>query len=510
MTTWIGSAVLGALRAVSVEPVMLVDGACNQAMLLFIENVQMNKICSINLGLPDQVCNNLSEHPEEDVLVQREFSVFAFYNSIIMSIIPLIFVLFMGAWSDKYGRKIPLLMTLIGHVMYAGGYLLSNWQTSWPVEVIYFVTVLEALGGGNVGLLSTHSQLSVVPRGSVGTLVGALVIKYGGYNLALLLVLLAYLSAVLYVVFVIKESHGPFAKTALQAHGSAKQEPSPDSKEVSKLRMASDFFNWRRVVESFKTAFRQREGNARKFIMAIILSNMLRRVARGFFMYMFVRRALSWEATDYGYWVTYRNLLAAIGSLFLVPILTKMLSFTDASLAVLGSLSIMGEYVCYSLVNGVSQAFLMWLGPPVGVISNASVIAFRSLSTKLVSKEEKGRISAVMAAMNGLMPMIAYAAYSPIYYTTVDTLPAAQFFFGASLNVLIMIIFIIMQLMSVSSSYETKDFEAGGKKDKNLFKDFRNKSTVTLKSIARTLSGPVGETPSSKARQDEKNKAQLA
>nr|XP_027214660.1 uncharacterized protein LOC113807571 [Penaeus vannamei] len=274
--------------------------------------------------------------------------------------------------------------------------------------------------------------------------------------------------------------------------------------------MASDFFNWRRVVESFKTAFRQREGNARKFIMAIILSNMLRRVARGFFMYMFVRRALSWEATDYGYWVTYRNLLAAIGSLFLVPILTKMLSFTDASLAVLGSLSIMGEYVCYSLVNGVSQAFLMWLGPPVGVISNASVIAFRSLSTKLVSKEEKGRISAVMAAMNGLMPMIAYAAYSPIYYTTVDTLPAAQFFFGASLNVLIMIIFIIMQLMSVSSSYETKDFEAGGKKDKNLFKDFRNKSTVTLKSIARTLSGPVGETPSSKARQDEKNKAQLA
>ncbi|XP_063595702.1 proton-coupled folate transporter-like [Penaeus indicus] len=527
MAAGIRSTVLRALKAVSVEPVMLVDGACNQAMLLFIENVQMNKICSINLGLPDQVCNNLSEHPEEDILVQREFSVFAFYNSIIMSIIPLIFVLFMGAWSDKYGRKVPLLMTLIGHVMYAGGYLLSNWQTSWPVEVIYFVTVLEALGGGNVGLLSTTTSYicDICPEktrtsrvstanslwylgGPVGTLVGALVIKYGGYNLALLLVLLAYLLAVLYVVFVIKESHGPFAKTDLQAHESAKQEPSPDGKGVSKLRMASDFFNWRRVVESFKTAFRQREGNARMFIMAIILSNMLRRVARGFFMYMFVRRALSWEATDYGYWVTYRNLLAAIGSLFLVPILTKMLSFTDASLAVLGSLSIMGEYVCYSLVNGVSQAFLMWLGPPVGAISNASVIAFRSLSTKLVSKEEKGRISAVMAAMNGLMPMVAYAAYSPIYYKTVDTLPAAQFFFGASLNVLIMIIFIAIQLMSVSSSYETKDLESGDKKDKNLFKEFRNKSTVTLKSIVRTLSGPISETPSHKARQYEKNKIQ--
>nr|XP_027214670.1 uncharacterized protein LOC113807575 [Penaeus vannamei] len=86
-------------------------------------------------------------------------------------------------------------------------------------------------------------------------------------------------------------------------------------------------------------------------IMAMLLSNMLRRIARGFFMYMFVRRVLSWKATDYGYWVTYRNLLAAIGSLFLVPILTKMLSATDASLAAVGALSTLGEYTCYSLVS---------------------------------------------------------------------------------------------------------------------------------------------------------------
>lgn len=38
--------------------------------------------------------------------VQRELTVFTFYNSIIMSVLPLIFVLFMGAWSDKYGRKV--------------------------------------------------------------------------------------------------------------------------------------------------------------------------------------------------------------------------------------------------------------------------------------------------------------------------------------------------------------------------------------------------------------------
>nr|XP_027214678.1 uncharacterized protein LOC113807584 [Penaeus vannamei] len=89
-----------------------------------------------------------------------------------------------------------------------------------------------------------------------------------------------------------------------------------------------------------------------------------------------------------------------------------------------------------------------------------------------------------MAATNGLMPMVAYAAYSPIYYTTVDTLPAAQFFFGASLNVLIIIIFIIVQLRNTPSG---KSIEVGQSSDRSLFKVFKNRSAITLKSMEITL-----------------------
>ncbi|XP_071520098.1 solute carrier family 46 member 2-like [Panulirus ornatus] len=511
MAEGVVAGLMGVLRTITVEPVMLVDGACKEAMLLFIENVQMNKICSVNLGLSPEVCANLSAHPEENVRVQREFSVFTFYNSIILSVLPLIFVLFMGAWSDKYGRKIPMLVTLVGHVMYAGGYLLSNWQTTWPVEVLYLVTLLEALGGTNAGILSsTISYISDICRenqrtsrvstansmwflgGPLGTLIGALIIKYSDYNVALGLVLLSYIGAVVYVVFFIKESHGPFAKKKLRAQGSLKDEPTFEKKDVSVSTMVADFFNWRRVVESFKTAFKKREGNTRTILMAVVFGNMIRRVARGFFMYMFVRRALHWEATDYGYWITYRNLLAALGSLFLVPLLTRMLSFTDPSLVVLGAVSIIGEYVCYGLVMGPPQSFLMWLGPPAGVISNAMVISFKSMSTKLVASKEKGRINAVMAALNGLMPMVGYAAYSPIYYKTVDTFPAAQFFFGAGLNVLIMITFIVVELLRASSSYNAEDLEAAKKDNQGILSILKRRSSVTLKSVARTLSGPGG------------------
>ena len=30
-------------------------------------------------------------------------------------------------------------------------------------------------------------------------------------------------------------------------------------------------------------------------------------------MYQFVRQVLDWDASEYGYWITYRNLLAALG-----------------------------------------------------------------------------------------------------------------------------------------------------------------------------------------------------
>ncbi|XP_063615444.1 lysosomal proton-coupled steroid conjugate and bile acid symporter SLC46A3-like [Penaeus indicus] len=491
-----------ALKAVTLEPVMLIDGACNQAMMLLAENVQMNKICTVNLNISAEVCSNLSSHHEENILVQRELSIFAFYNSIIMSVLPFLIVLFMGAWSDRYGRKIPLLLTFTGHLFYAGGYLLNNWQRTWPVEVIYLVTFLEALGGGYMCLLSIatsyvsdicseESRTSRVSTatsfwylgGPLGTLLGAIVLSHSGYNLALGLVFMAYVSAICYILTFVRESHGPFAQEMIEVKGrSSDESQGVKREEVATRKMFTDFFNWRRLFESFKTAFRKREGNTRVILVVVIVCNMLWRMSRGFYVYLFVRRTLQWDATDFGYYLTYRNLIAAAGSLVLVPLLTRLVSISDTFLVILGSVSIVGEYGCYGFISGARQKALMWLGPPIGVLSNASVIAFRSMSTKLVSAEEKGRISAVLAALYGLMPMAGYAVYAPIYYNTVETFPAAQFFFAAGVNALIMLLFIAIQfLFTPKVAKEAIEQEGNAKKAETS--DKMKVSTVTLSSV---------------------------
>ncbi|XP_071520051.1 proton-coupled folate transporter-like [Panulirus ornatus] len=403
---------VGAVRLATLEPVMLLDGACNQAMLIIMENVQMQKICSLKLGLSPEVCQNLSMYEEETIQVQQAFTRFSLYNSILMSLLPAFVGIFLGAWSDKYGRKIPLLVTLLAHVANAAGYLLNHYMTTWPLEVLFIVTFLESIGGGNASFLSMGtcytSDLSSLKShtsrvstnnslwylgGPLGTLICGLLLRNGNFAVPLMLAMMTYIGAVFYICFFIKETHGPFM------HESFKRHDSPDDTnitkaEVTKKQMVRDFFQLRHVRDAYKTVLKRREGNTRLILVAVVVSNMIRRVARGFFMYMFVRRALLWEADDYSYWMTYRSLVAALGSLSLVPTLSKWMTFSDSALALLGTVSIMLEYICYGLVNA-DRVFFMWLGPPLGILANANVIAIRSSATKLVRKEEKGESKTV-------------------------------------------------------------------------------------------------------------------
>lgn len=118
--------------------------------------------------------------------------------------------------------------------------------------------------------------------GPLGTLLGAIVLSHSGYNLALGLVFMAYVSAICYILMFIRESHGPFAQEPVEVKGRGSDESQGVKREeVAPRKMFTDFFNWRRLFESFKTAFQKREGNTRAILVVVIVCNMLWRMSRG-------------------------------------------------------------------------------------------------------------------------------------------------------------------------------------------------------------------------------------
>lgn len=313
------------LSSVAVEPVMLLDGLGYSVMIVFVENLQMDKICMVNLNLTAEVCNNLSQYEEENIKMQQYFSVFGMYNGIIMAFIPLFFILFMGAWSDKYGRKVPLYIATMGHFCWALGYLVNSWVTKWPVEYLLLAALMDSLGGGNVSFLTAaNAYISDVTSeetrttrvglansiwylgGPIGTFMGTYIYKYGGYQVLFSTSLLMHCVSLTYLFF-LPESHGPFAKHHQAKQEREEEESTADQQQkqqeqqqqhvkislktssqlsdspntISVWRMVADFFNYERIVDSFRCTFKPRGGLIRTFILLLILCNLLRRLGRG-------------------------------------------------------------------------------------------------------------------------------------------------------------------------------------------------------------------------------------
>ncbi|XP_045126852.1 proton-coupled folate transporter-like [Portunus trituberculatus] len=504
------------LGTISVEPVMLLDGLGYSNMVVLVENLQMDKVCQVNLNYSKEVCDNLTHHRHVKEAMTKEVSVFAMYNGIIMAVIPLFFILFIGAWSDKYGRKVPLVLSTIGHSLYALGYLVVSMVDAWPVEYLLFVALLDSLGGGTVSFLTAaNSYISDVTSeetrtsrvglansiwflgGPIGTLMGTYIYKAGGYPVLFGTSLAMYIVSLTYMALFMPESHGPFAnvqklekvlppKQSLRLRESVawvygidkKKKDLMSTKSIVKRaktitlsKMVRDFFDPRRFLDSIRSTLKKREGNVRLYILLLIFCNLLRRLGRGAYMYQFTRTVLDWQADDYGLWVTYKNLLAALGSLAAVPLLSAVLKVSDNVLALVGAFSSVFDYVFYGLVT-TETYFFIWLAPVAALLVNSCAIAIRAMISKYVAADELGKVSAVLGALDGVMPMISFPLYTVVYYSTIEVFPGAQFFFGGSANLLMALIFILIMVSDRSANYNVEDAvpppQEGPVKEKSL------------------------------------------
>nr|XP_027228856.1 proton-coupled folate transporter-like [Penaeus vannamei] len=483
----------GALRNVTVEPLMLLDGVAFSSVHVYMENLQMERVCRVSAGLAADVCGALREHPQASVEVQRRFSVFALYNGVIAAALPLFFILFMGAWSDRYGRKVPLAAVQLGHCLHAAGYLLVALVPSWPPEVLLLVTLLDSLGGGAVSFLtaanayvgdvsSEEARTSRVGLanslwflgGPVGTLMGTYIYSHGGYLYLFGTSLALSALAVTYVIAFLPESHGPFARRpAAQQKELEAGESAEGAAEarVTAAQMARDFFSPRRIVDSFRSTLRRREGNARALILVLIFTSLLRRVTRSPYVFAFTRHVLGWEAVDYSLWVTYKNLIATVGSLVAVPLLSGRLGVSDSVLAMVGATSGIVEYSTYGCVSE-EQPLLIWIAPAAALLLNSCTIAQRSMLTKFVPSDEVGKVSAVLGALDGLMPMVNSALYTAVYHATVSVFPAAHFFLGASASALMMAFFCIIITSAKSREYDMESAKSADQSGPVINKKF--------------------------------------
>lgn len=159
---------------ISVEPIMACYVMPSVLASLATQNLSLEKACRVNLNFSTEVCDALNlrqteNYTEYEEAVQKLTASMQAWKNVIQTSIPLILILFVGAWSDKTGkRKACIMLPIVGEFLTCIGFIINTYFFyELPVEVAALTeSIFPAITGGwftnFIGVFSYISDITTV------------------------------------------------------------------------------------------------------------------------------------------------------------------------------------------------------------------------------------------------------------------------------------------------------------------------------------------------------------
>ncbi|XP_023703575.1 proton-coupled folate transporter isoform X2 [Cryptotermes secundus] len=367
-----------------------------------------------------------------DTMEVKEVTVSNFhqYNSVASHAVPLVLVLFLGAWSDRRGRKLPLLLGLAGKLYYSLMVVVNALQVTWPLEVVLLSASLpSALTGADLAIFAAVfsymadittveartlrvtildiTYLSTMPTGvALGKYLWSSVTGYSyaimfGINASLLL------SAILYALWRLKWR-------------------TTDSQQPMPCNFFSDFFDCDHVVQSVKAVVRKRPGNRRTYLVILFIAMALYTFQRDEkpMAYLYTQLQFQWTAEDYSDYRTFQNASYVVGTLLGIHIMGKILGMGDTAMVMVGSTA----HALARVVFAVAEvSWLFYIGGTIVALGPIVAPVLRSMTSKTVPLSERGKVFAILAAADNAVPLFSGVLYTQVYNATISSAPATIF-----------------------------------------------------------------------------------
>lgn len=132
-------------------------------------NFNLDKACRVNLGFPYEICDalirkNNKNYTSYEKEVQKLIASIDIWKSVINTALPCIIIMFLGAWSDRTGkRKLCILLPICGELATSINNIINVYFFyEIPVQVTVFLeTIFPAITGGWVTMfLGVFSYIS--------------------------------------------------------------------------------------------------------------------------------------------------------------------------------------------------------------------------------------------------------------------------------------------------------------------------------------------------------------
>ncbi|XP_041975984.1 proton-coupled folate transporter-like [Aricia agestis] len=429
---------------VTVEPIMACYVMPSVLASLAVQNLNLEKACLVNLNFSSEVCEALKlrqteNYTEYEEQVQTLTAEVQAWKNVVQTAIPVLIILFVGAWSDRTGkRKACIMIPIVGEFVGCLGLIISTiFFYELPVEFTALAESLpSALTGGwytnfvgafsYIGDITTKEErtyrvgivnLCMSLGYPVGSALSGVLLSWLGYYGVFGISLSLYVFSIAYGYLCLKD---PIKKDAVVIEGGC-------------FNFLREFFNFRLVLETFKVAFRKGPGNRRLRVCLLLLCVcVIFGPMQGEFtiMYLFTRYRFNWDEVKYSIWSTYSIVTNLIGTAFSMSLFSNYLKFDDT---VLGIISLTSK-ICASFAYAFARNDLeIYIAPLIEILNGTSFIAMRSIATKLVSGEELGKVNSLFGLAEAMTPLVYGPLYSRVYIMTLNVLPGAVFLLGSLL-----------------------------------------------------------------------------
>lgn len=439
-------------------PIFLLNFASSLASVVF-TNQLLYQSCKVIFGHTEAECqpmlgiSNATINHDIENEVQPYVSRIILANSLVSSILPAILALFIGAWSDRFGRRPVLLISLIGILLgYIVSFILAMVSAKSPTNPwLYVIAQIPAAVTGSScafmivcycyiadvappqlkGLKMVLNDAAIGAGSVIGTLAGSALFAHTSMQVVFIISAVALLLAFVYIYFVNEES----LKVSHTSLG-------------YKL---CQFFSINHVIDLVRTCVARRANYMRTFIwfamIALIITNFTTS-GEGNVFYLFLRAKFDATVSQYSDYNSIGSGIQIIGGIIAVVVFRKYLHLSFVTMAMLSLLSA----VCESTVRAAAQKFWeMYLGTALGFMAGIIGPMLLTILAFVTPTNETGKIFSVTTALQTITPLGASPLYTSVYDATLSYYPGM---FNIISALLYFISFVLVAVILIVSKHK--------------------------------------------------------
>ncbi|XP_068215350.1 proton-coupled folate transporter-like [Palaemon carinicauda] len=420
---------------ITVEPLLFLHAMSYAVASVFNTNMMVDKVCKLQLNYSQDVCDNLDsgDHELEQDAVQKVTSVYQLYCNWIESSLGIFVMVLLGAWSDTKGRKLPLIVPLVGDSMKAFLLLGNAYFWYWKPCYLILAYIPYGLGGGwmaifmaayayvgnHSGNRSRTTRLSLTGLMSyaawpMGHFMGALLYVRGGY---VLVFGAQFVFSILTLIYgLLRFDSGPPPRREGEEEEGA-------TRERKNLTLAT-------VKKSLMAVFKPREGYRRAHIIAHVVCIWITMISYegSSFTYLYTRKKFGWNYYDYTVWSILSTPISFLASCVILPILSYHFQLEDSLLGFIGSAS----HIFYGTIVGTApRPWVLYLALVISSFSGMVITSSRGAISKLVDSNELGGVFTTIALGESVSPIVFSPLFTLIYNNTLESFPGAVFIVGS-------------------------------------------------------------------------------